>query len=109
MTDTFQMTTRMAVESDVSAVMQLEQRTANAAHWTEAQYKQIFQAEPRRIMLLVEEANRLRGFVVASFIGTEWEVENVVVDGSARRRGFGKMLLQSLIDQANIKRASRAR
>jgi len=56
-------------------------------------------------MLLVEEANRLRGFVVASFIGTEWEVENVVVDGSARRRGFGKMLLQSLIDQANVQQA----
>jgi ribosomal-protein-alanine N-acetyltransferase len=105
MTGTPQVTTRLAVEADIPAVMQLEQRTANAAHWTEPQYKQIFQAEPRRIMLLVEELNWLRGFLVASSMGTDWEIENVVVDGSARRRGFGKLLLQHVIGEATAQHA----
>jgi [ribosomal protein S18]-alanine N-acetyltransferase len=105
MTDTSQVTARLAVESDIPAVMQLEQRTDNAAHWTEAQYQQIFQGGPRRVMLLVEEANRLRGFLVASSIGNDWEIENVVVDDSARRRGFGRILLQQLIAQAHAQHA----
>ena len=105
MTDTSPVTTRLALESDIPAVRQLEQRTESAAHWTEAQYKQIFRGEPRRIMLLAEEAGRLRGFLVASSIATDWELENVVVDDSVRRRGFGSALLRHLISAAKAEQA----
>jgi ribosomal-protein-alanine N-acetyltransferase len=105
MADTSPMTTRLAVESDMAAVMELEQRTANAAHWGEAQYKQIFQAEPRRVMLLVEDANLLRGFVVASAVAAEWEIENVAVDEAFRRQGLGRVLMESLIAKARAEQA----
>ena len=100
MSDRSQVTTRMAAKGDIAAVMELEQRTANAAHWGKAQYKQVFEVGPRRIMLLAEEADRLRGFLVAGTLGAEWEIENVAVDEAVRQRGIGRMLLQDLIARA---------
>jgi ribosomal-protein-alanine N-acetyltransferase len=105
MTDTSQVITRVALESDIPAVVQLEQHAATAAHWGEEQYKKIFHPPPPRVMLVIEEAHHLRGFLVASVVAAEWEIENVVVDAAVRRRGFGMRLIESLLSHARAEQA----
>lgn len=40
------------------------------------------------------------GFLVARYIAPDWELENIVVDPNARRRGLGKHLLDALLAKA---------
>ena len=39
----------------------------------------------------------MAGFVVARSLGSEWEIENVVVAGERRRSGIGSALMQALL------------
>ena len=41
------------------------------------------------------------GFLVALHVAPEWELENIVVDPSARRRGVGKQLMDALLSAAH--------
>ena len=40
------------------------------------------------------------GFLVAQHLAPEWELENIVVAPTARRKGLGKRLLDALLDAA---------
>lgn len=81
-------------------------RSSTAAHWTEQQYQNLFQSEAapaKHLVLLIEEVSpqtRALGFLVASHIAPEWELENVVVAETARRTGLGKRLLAALLAHA---------
>ena len=99
--------------------MDLERSCASAAHWTEQQYRQMFEldkSDPPRLVLVVDgspeefslpgqETNssarsRLEGFLVAHHLSPEWELENIVVAPGARRAGLGKRLLDALLSAA---------
>ena len=41
------------------------------------------------------------GFLVAQPIATEWELENIVVSSTERRKGIGGRLMRALIDAAS--------
>jgi len=47
-----------------------------------------------------DAADALLGFLVARRVASEWELENIVVARSARRRGCGRRLLDALIAHA---------
>src|SRR6266542_3658165 len=97
MSENPQATTRSATAADISAVMELERSVKTAAHWGRDQYEAIFAPQPRRIMILVYEADLLRGFLVASSAFAEWEIENIVVAEASRRQGFGRMLMADFL------------
>ena len=44
--------------------------------------------------------------MIARVVGEEWEIENIAVAGSARRRGLGTRLLGELLDMARAKGAA---
>ena len=88
-----------------------------AAHWTQRQYGDIFRAgedaTPRFIVVAktatagpagdpvqAQAAGQLYGFLVARNIAPEWELENIVVLQTARRKGLGRRLLEALLDPA---------
>ena len=97
---------RVAAVADLPAMMELEKRAATAAHWSAAQYEALFSAShPERVALILEEAE-LQGFVIARVLAEEWEIENVAIAGSARRRGLGTRLLGELLDLAREKGAA---
>ena len=96
MLDPSQISTRLADRSDLPAVIALERRISTAAHWGEEQYEAIFEP-PRRVLLVLEEAQYLQGFLIARAVGPEWEIENVVVDQNSRRRGFGVRLIRAFL------------
>lgn len=97
---------RAATMSDLSAMMALERHAATAAHWAVEQYEAMFRASsPGRVALVIEEDTQIQGFVIAVSAGVEWEIENIAIAGSARRRGLGTRLLGELLDMARAKGA----
>ena len=80
-------------------MMALERHAVTAAHWREADYRQIFAPAAERVALILEE-REVEAFIVARLVGGQWEIENIAVAGEARRRGLGARLLGELLDRA---------
>lgn len=78
--------------------MDVERQSAGASHWREADYARIFAAgSPSRLALVTEDNGALLGFLVASHVGPEWEIENVAVASHSRRRGLGCLLVNEFL------------
>jgi [ribosomal protein S18]-alanine N-acetyltransferase len=102
---------RPAIPADIPAMMDLDRACVTAAHWTPEQYLHAFDCGGvERLVLLAEalpstvsdeaqgaHARCLQGFLVARNVGAEWELENIAVAPSARRKGFGWRLLNALL------------
>lgn len=98
---------RRAALLDLPAMMELEKHTATAAHWSREQYEALFHAsDVGRVALILEEESVLHGFVIARVAGAEWEIENIAIAGTARRRGLGTRLLGELLDMARAQSAA---
>jgi len=50
-----------------------------------------------RVVLVGEEHSRVKGFLIGRALGTEWEIENLVIAADARKRGFGRELVGQLL------------
>ena len=82
-------------------MLELEREAEFAPHWNQDQYEAMFwPGAPRRIVMVADEGGPILGFLVALCPTDEWEVESVVVDVPARRRGIGAMLMRNLLGQA---------
>lgn len=96
--------------------MELEHSSSSAAHWPKRLYESVF-GEPGssphfyRLAWVVEDqertaagvsrqASKIVAFLVARRIDTEWELENIVVSETFRRRGAGSILLAALVAEA---------
>lgn len=105
---------RLATPADVPSIVQLERACALAAHWTEQQYRRLFESGGTERIVLVADppfhsapdddapgsSCDIRGFLVARHLAPEWELENLVVAPTARRQGLGKRLLHALLAKA---------
>ncbi len=100
------MLVRPASAGDIPPMMRLEQHSATASHWSPEQYDRLFAAmAPRRIALVIEEQDGVRGFLIALALAPEWEIENIAVAADARRRGLGTRLLGEFLDRARAEGA----
>src|SRR5271157_526995 len=95
---------RRAAPADVPRLRQLAAQAPTAAHWSPSHYDALFAvASPSRLALVAADksaAERLVGFLIARCLPAEWEIENVVVDETARRAGIGSSLVRSLASEA---------
>ena len=99
----------------------IERASSSAAHWSEQQYLELFQPiqeRSERLVLLADSTSADRsygppsanqapdsvpgfaGFLVARHIASEWELENIVVEAAARRKGLGMRLIEALLSAA---------
>jgi len=91
---------RLATVHDIPCLIAIAQESASAGHWTASQYEQaLTDGHPRRLVLALEETSRVLGFVVAAEIGGEWELENIAVAASVRRRGYADRLIGTLLEE----------
>jgi ribosomal-protein-alanine N-acetyltransferase len=89
-------------------MIHLERQSQEAAHWSELQYADLFDEDrgSHRLVLMVEHAKhpdeepQAVGFLVANYIGPEWELENIVVATEARGKGIGTGLMRELFERA---------
>jgi ribosomal-protein-alanine acetyltransferase len=94
-------TIRLATRADIPSLMALERESPTAAHWSKDQYEEAFSsAAPRRVILVADDQNGLRGFVAGRVLDKEWELENVVVAGTERSRGLGTDLVRGFLHLA---------
>jgi len=95
-------------------MMALEHDSLAAAHWSRQQYEDLFIAtssdrRSERVAWVAEEESRaseVLAFLVGHRIDAEWELENIVVAGTVRRRGVGARLLSEFIIHARAERGS---
>lgn len=98
---------RPATAADIPAMMALEQQSPAAAHWSRRQYETSFDPAdlspaPTHFILVAEAGDppAITAFLVSHHIDAEWELENIVVTETARRRGVATLLLNELISHA---------
>jgi ribosomal-protein-alanine N-acetyltransferase len=91
---------RTGAPTDLDRLLEIAGHSATAAHWSRQEYARIFSPEParKRVLLVLEEHGHVMGFVVACAVESEWEIENIAVSGSARRRGLGSHLLGEFLN-----------
>ncbi len=92
---------RNAVADDIPAILQIERDSPTAGHWREQAYHAVFEEGqvPFRLLLVAEE-DGVQGFLAATQVDEEWELENIVVSPEVRRRGIGAILLKALLERA---------
>ena len=95
------------VAEDVPGVVAIEAGLASAPHWTAQAYEAAIAPEGGvlRFALVAENEGDLVGFLVASLVEAEAELESVAVAESAQRQGVARMLLAALIAKLQEKDA----
>jgi ribosomal-protein-alanine N-acetyltransferase len=104
---------RVAGAADLARVVEMERTNAEAPHWAETEYAAIASVNKnvdgiddidemvRRCLLVAEARERLLGFAVGKVVGlgegSFAELESVVVEVAARRRGVGRTLCGAVI------------
>jgi ribosomal-protein-alanine N-acetyltransferase len=87
---------RPGTPDDIPAMRAIAAEASTAGQWTAEQYARIFEPDPPRIVLVIEDGG-IQGFLVAAAAEPEWEIENLAVAGPARRRGLGTSLIEHLL------------
>jgi ribosomal-protein-alanine acetyltransferase len=113
---------RRAKIADVQAMMAVGRDSVATAHWS----RQLYESEvastssqhAERFAWVVEDeraalpeeapskAPEILAFLIAHRVIKDWELENIVVKGTARRRGVGTRLLNELVAQARSQQGS---
>jgi ribosomal-protein-alanine N-acetyltransferase len=106
---------RAAVVADIPRIILLEQESATAAHWKEADYERLGVAEDRGNHLTTQVAlvadsqaaeNGVIGFLIARAVGRDWEIENILVAKGHQRQGIGGKLLRRFVERARSESAA---
>jgi [ribosomal protein S18]-alanine N-acetyltransferase len=86
---------RLATLEDLPSLMAVEKDAPTAAHWSLDEYQSACsELEPQqRIVLVIEEDSAIQGFLAARAVDQEWEIENLAIAASMRRRGLGARLV----------------
>ena len=92
----------------MSSIVALERGVPALVHWSEQSYHAVFEpGAADRALWVIDEKAEVQAFLIARFSAAECEVENLVVAGQHRRRGFGSLLLQTLIAAARARDVER--
>jgi ribosomal-protein-alanine N-acetyltransferase len=106
---------RPAVPADIAQMMEIASHSETAAQWNPVEYQKLFVSESgasehlsseidasesgqKRTALVFERDGKVAGFLISNQLGDEWEIENIVVTGSAQRGGLGTRLLSECLN-----------
>ncbi len=91
---------RPARSEDVPRLIEIARHSITAGHWKQEAYARLFETEAQSSRSFVVEENQcVMGFLVGRELsGGEWQIENVAIMGTARRRGLGSRLLGEFLD-----------
>jgi ribosomal-protein-alanine N-acetyltransferase len=94
---------RPGTAADLPHLMAIARHSATAAQWSPPQYASLASSDTHREFLVVVENGDVCGFIVGREAPPEWEIENIAVSGSARRRGLGSRLLSEFLDRVRAR------
>ncbi len=91
--------------ADVDAVMAIALSLPQAPQWPRSAYQTALnhESQPQRIALVaLDAANTIAGFVVASFIPPDAELETIAVAAKFQRQGLARQLFRALCDELRL-------
>lgn len=91
----------MTVE-DLPRVLAIE-RASFSSPWSEANFRHEIESNPMAWNLVVRTAGRVVGFACAYVVADELMINDLAVDATLRREGFGSALLRRLLDGARTR------
>jgi ribosomal-protein-alanine N-acetyltransferase len=93
---------RPMTAADVTRVLKIAASLPEAPQWPEAAYLTALNPEssPRRIALVASgpRFENVLGFIVASLVLPQAELESIAVAAGSQRLGLGRMLLEALVN-----------
>jgi len=102
---------RQMADRDLDAVMAIERESDSAPHWISSDYLALAQSDSEesfnRNAMVAEVAGEVAGFAIVRVVGTEAELESIVVAPDWRGRGLGRLLLSESARQAKELGATR--
>jgi len=97
--------------TDLDRVLELAAALAEAPHWPASAYVAAINPNktPRRIALVATEpeSDTAAGFLVASVLAPEAELETIAVATAGQRRGVGARLMNALVEELRTGGVSR--
>ncbi len=96
---------RAATSADIPAIRNLDLASKFGARWSDLHYHELFARADRfkHLVLIAEDTDATEkqpiAYLVASGVGAEWELENVVVATPMLRRGTARALIEELLDR----------
>jgi [ribosomal protein S18]-alanine N-acetyltransferase len=84
---------------DVEAVMALAAGLDDAPHWPASSYAGLFEEDgkPQRVALVADDSgDRISGFLVASIVPPQAELESIAVSSGFQRRGVARGLITAV-------------
>lgn len=95
---------RPGTADDLPQLTAIARHSATAAQWEPQEYAKLLSGDAvHREFLVVAENDHMLGFLVGREVAGEWEIENVAVTGSARRRGLGSRLLGEFLKRVQAR------
>ncbi len=91
------MATRPLVDADLDHVVRIE-RAAFTDPWSRRSFEELLAQPQVRAVALDGEDGRLAGYALYSLVAGEGEILNLAVEPAAQRRGFGRRLLDAVLD-----------
>lgn len=93
---------RKCVQADVSQLVSLEQEIFVEDAWSPALMREELLAPQRSYFVLVDSAGVVYGYAGLLTVGIEADVQTIAVAPAARGMGWGRKLLQALLDAAEL-------
>jgi [ribosomal protein S18]-alanine N-acetyltransferase len=102
---------RTATPADIPLLRDLDLASPFGARWTDDHYRKLFSSAEvlQRHVLVAEEDSTTIGYLAASGIGEDWELENVIVESAHQREGVAQALLAELRTRLQAEGAHRLR
>jgi len=99
---------RAMAEGDVDRVAAIAASLGTAPQWARSSYTAAIAPGgiPRRIALVAEVGGEVAGFVVASVVVPQAELESIVVAAAAQGQGIGAVLLAALMGELRLSRVA---
>jgi len=85
--------------ADLARALEIAASLPESPHWPESAYLDALNPEstPSRIALVAARSEEVEGFVVASLLPPQAELESIAVAAGSQRRGLGRMLFDALL------------
>jgi ribosomal-protein-alanine N-acetyltransferase len=94
---------RPMTAADLARVMEIAASLPEAPQWPEATYLKALNPEstPRRIALVAvaPRSENILGFIAASLVPPQAELESIAVAAGSQRLGLGRLLFEALVDE----------
>ncbi|NLB46191.1 MAG: ribosomal protein S18-alanine N-acetyltransferase [Microbacteriaceae bacterium] len=91
---------RPATEDDLDAMWVIEQEVFGAQAWTRDLLQQELTGDYRAYRALVDADGRTIGYAGLLAVGGDGDIQTIAVDAGARGKGYGRTLMNELLDEA---------